>query len=55
MNMANASYNWEALLMLDFLFEANLWHSPTSATMAQAAIMVRQFCVDMPWCSMARP
>ena len=30
MNMANASYNWEALLMLDFLFEANLWHSPTS-------------------------
>ncbi|WP_276916143.1 molybdopterin-containing oxidoreductase family protein [Parvibacter caecicola] len=30
MNMGNAAYNWEALLMLDFLFEANLWHSPTS-------------------------
>ena len=30
MNMGNASYNWEALLMLDFLFEANLWHTPTS-------------------------
>jgi anaerobic selenocysteine-containing dehydrogenase len=30
MNMGNASYNWEALQMLDFLFEANLWHSPTS-------------------------
>jgi anaerobic selenocysteine-containing dehydrogenase len=32
MNMANATYNFEALTMLDFLFEANLWHSPTSAT-----------------------
>lgn len=30
MNMGNATYNWEALNMLDFLFEANLWHSPTS-------------------------
>ena len=30
MNMGNAKYNWEALNMLDFLFEANLWHSPTS-------------------------
>jgi anaerobic selenocysteine-containing dehydrogenase len=32
MDMANATYNFEALNMLDFLFEANLWHSPTSAT-----------------------
>ncbi len=30
MDMANAEYNWEALNKLDFLFEANLWHSPTS-------------------------
>ena len=30
MSMGNARYNWEALTMLDFLFEANLWHSPTS-------------------------
>ena len=30
MNMANAQYNWEALNKLDFLFEANMWHSPTS-------------------------
>src|SRR5699024_8697082 len=30
MSMGNARYNWEALNMLDFLFEANLWHSPTS-------------------------
>lgn len=30
MNMGNATYNWEALGKLDFLFEANLWHSPTS-------------------------
>ena len=30
MNMANATYNWEALNMLDFCFEANLWHSATS-------------------------
>jgi anaerobic selenocysteine-containing dehydrogenase len=32
MNMGNATYNYEALNMLDFLFEANLWHSPTSST-----------------------
>lgn len=31
MNMANAKYNYEALKGLDFLFEANLWHSPTSS------------------------
>lgn len=30
MNMGNAAYNWDALNKLDFLFEANLWHSPTS-------------------------
>lgn len=31
MNMGNASYNFAALNKLDFLFEANLWHAPTTA------------------------
>ena len=30
MSMGNAAYNWDALNKLDFLFEANLWHSSTS-------------------------
>ena len=30
MDMCNATYNWEALNKLDFLCEANLWHSATS-------------------------
>ena len=36
MDMCNATYNWEALNKLDFLFEANLWHSATSGAAARS-------------------
>ena len=48
MNMSNALYAWEGLKQLDFFFDMDLWHTPTSQ-LADILVPVRHWLeVDCP-------